>query len=217
MSPKAATSESVDEATMTAPSATINEDSALEKKSAQVRSDVAYARQRQEAILRGLSDRKAMPKGVRVGISRSEPDIELLRRLAPECLEPWVRENRSQTDEERRESRGVFHWGATHRALLDTAENHRKNMQLGWEPILEPDGSHAMYGSCLVYRRPVAISREHISAVEEMSDHWVAEQNKEAQSAQAETQRAIQVTSDETTVRRNVKPVSGFELQGSRG
>lgn len=189
-------------------------DPVIQQKVAEVDKDTSVARSRQEALLRTLKDRKTMPFGLAVGMSKAEPDVELLRRVAPECLEPWVRENRSQTDDERRQSRGVFHWGATHRSHMDTKENHNKNIQNGWEPIREADGTQAMYGSCLVYRRPVELSRAAIGQVEMLSDDRVRAQDDNLQSAAGDIGQGLTVTADEAVVtKRNMREVQGFTLK----
>lgn len=186
-----------------------------EQKRAELQHDIQSARQRQEAIIRGLNDRKNMPGNLMVGMTKCDADIELIRRVAPECLEPWVRENRAQTDEERRLSRGVFHWGATHRSYLDTIENHKKNIALGWEPVMEHDGSPAMYGSCYLYRRPVEISRAYVESVEAMSDRIRSqEQASFTRDVRAEMPEAVHT--DETTVTKsNMRPIPGFTLEGN--
>lgn len=175
----------------------------LEIEKIKLDADVKKAKERQEAIIRGLNDRKKAPAGLKVGMTASDPLVEIFRRLRPMCLQPWERENRPQTSEEREKARGTYRWGATEQGYADMPEKHKSNISKGWIPVQETDGSHAMFGAMLCYYRDVAISRAEVSASGRMSSTLIASMDEKMKAAARDGGGEIRDST--STVERNAR------------
>ena len=161
--------------------------------------DIQRAEQAEKHQLRMLEDRKAMPKGLAVGMTRvQDAFLEHQKRYLPESLTPWERESRPPTDEERRKGKGTFMPGAKLRCFWDVAEHHKANCSKGWTPVKDEDGHQVMVGSCLMYKRAMELTRQAIRDTEAISTRRLMSTDEKMQ--MAAKSGGGEITEDKTEV-----------------
>ena len=99
--------------------------------------DIELAKKRQTAL------RKEAPGGITTGKTWKDPRKRLVELYVPESIGK----------------------DATMSPYFDSPEKHRRNIDLGWEPVIH-NGEQVRSGSDLMYKRPIEFTKQHIANAE---------------------------------------------------
>ena len=143
-------------------------------KSQQIQKDVDRAKERQHALRREADARKAGPQGYRINAAWEDPRKSLVRLYVPDAIGK----------------------NAQLSVYFDHPDKHRRNLDLGWEPVIA-NGEQMRHGQDLMYKRPKEFSQSHIKHARDISDSRI--KVMDAEMKQAST-TGVSVQNDETTI-----------------